>query len=71
MNTHKHKCFERGCGAVWRHGDECLGSDEAHKCPDCGVINTWKYHGSEEPRDKERGIKPVPMPEGEEGEILF
>jgi predicted nucleic acid-binding Zn-ribbon protein len=47
MMLHRHKCPK--CGVVWQHGDECLGSNEAHTCPTygCGTIEKWIYRGDE------------------------
>ena len=39
-----------GCGLVWEHdrpppGTSATDYAVAHKCPGCGKINMWRYHG--------------------------
>lgn len=57
-DTHKHRCGYaprgkpplRGCGLVFEHDRPPRGTSDAdyevaHRCPGCGVVNTWRYHG--------------------------
>ncbi len=56
-DTHKHRCGYAprgeprvyGCGFVWEH-DRPRGATEkqyedAHRCPECKRVNTWRYFG--------------------------
>lgn len=59
-DTHKHRCGYTprgeepkgeagGCGLVFEH-DRPKGAnpevyEEHHKCPGCGRVNYWRYHG--------------------------
>lgn len=49
--NHKHKCFS--CECVWSHDASRLTDDNnnfAHKCPDCGESQFWKYFGTDKVR---------------------
>jgi predicted nucleic acid-binding Zn-ribbon protein len=41
---HVHQC--RKCHAVWVHGDENVGVEDAHTCYKCGQRQVWKFYGN-------------------------
>jgi predicted RNA-binding Zn-ribbon protein involved in translation (DUF1610 family) len=45
-STHKHKCPNKDCGHIWEHGNDCMGDEKEHKCPQCGAMQWEKYLGN-------------------------
>lgn len=50
-NTHKHKCPNPKCAAIWEHPDSCMWEssqaehEKLHSCPSCGAEQYYKYGG--------------------------
>lgn len=45
----------KGCGLVWEHDDDMAGNQDAHRCPNCGVVTYCQYPGRIAPG---RGVLP-------------